>query len=145
MVRDMETSSPTALPEVKILNPDEWSASYPHDVSPFGVIGLGGGFSDWTIREEHKASHREALRQWIKQAPGLDQDAEIRARALFESEAWRDTFQSQVNIESVSERQEVLRGGSMFNTPTQCTTMYRFVGYSFKRYADVSVHLIWSP
>ena len=142
-IKDVNPSAQESAPNTLIHSTVEWSESYPHDVSPFGLIGQGGGFSDWTVREDSKVAHRQALRDWIYEAPRPDCSHEERARALFESPRWRDTFRSRVDLVEMSEHQQVLRGGSMFNTPSQCTAMYRFIAYAFKRYADAGARLVW--
>ena len=123
----------------------EWRQSFPHDISPFGVEALGGGFSDWVIKEHHKELHREQLRQWVTEIPSLHNSPEDYARTLFQSTLWRNTFDTEYHIGEMDKQSQVLRGGSFSNSSITCSTLYRYEALNTKRYYDASVRLAWLP
>ena len=122
-----------------------WKRLFPNDLSPFGIEALGGGFSDWTIKESAKQSHRQDLKQWIHNAPPKSSPLSEQAYSLVFDPLWRSTFETEYSVDQFKSNLRVLRGGSYANSNSKCSVAYRYEALPFKNFDDVTIRLAWLP
>ena len=128
-----------------ILSAERRKELYPYDESPFGIEGLGGGLSDWTLNESLKSAARSKISAFLARASTRKLSELERARLLFTSPEWRSSFNESFSFGERHLNAHFLRGGSFLNENEQCTTMYRVEVYSHQRFIDVSFRLAFAP
>jgi serine/threonine protein kinase/formylglycine-generating enzyme required for sulfatase activity len=122
---------------------------YRYDISPYGVRGLGGGASDWTIsqslyREMTSAQINRELNELVSD-PFHAQDERDQFTYLINTLAWNIDDESYDIQNSTISLMNVIRGGSWVNSIEHCLTTYRFKSLNYKSYGDVSFRLVHRP